>query len=592
MPAPNLFYQEKIALYTKQLAAIQDKMRLTAWLRLLLFLGFAAGIYFISTKFTYASLFLSLLTLTGFLTLVRLSSRLAFQASLHKQLLFVNTNEWEILQGGQNRFDHGERYASGQRYLDDLDIFGLNSLYHLLNRTTTSHGSLRLAGLLGEPLLNKESIEEYQLAVKTLAGQVEKRQLLTASGLVTGEKEGSLDSVSDWLLAPGKLLRKRWLMALLWLLPASSIFFLFVYLATNNYLPLVLSVAVNWILIGFFGKYITVQHVLISRKQQVLDQYTAILHAFSKMDAGSSTRLQQLKHISSDAGMAIQKLSRLTQLFDQRLNMLVTLLLNSLFLYDIQCMISLEKWKEQNKAHFAGWIQCVGDLECINSLAGFAYNNPDYAYPQVEQGTSMIEAIQTAHPLIPEKERVANDFSIGKTDKLHLITGSNMSGKTTFLRTIGVNLLLAQIGACVCAASFRFVPMSILSSIRISDSLQEHTSYFMAELKRLHQIVLELQKGKPALVLIDEILRGTNSEDKTHGSEQFIRKLLQYDCLVLFATHDLTLSKLEQAFPGTIANHCFESSIRQDELFFDYKLQTGVAKNKNASFLMKKMQII
>ncbi|HMH31448.1 MAG TPA: hypothetical protein VK543_00370, partial [Puia sp.] len=171
-------------------------------------------------------------------------------------------------------------------------------------------------------------------------------------------------------------------------------------------------------------------------------------------------------------------------------------------------------------------------------------------------------------------------------------TGSNMSGKTTFLRTIGVNLLLAQIGACVCAASFRFVPMSILSSIRISDSLQEHTSYFMAELKRLHQIVLELQKGKPALVLIDEILRGTNSEDKTHGSEQFIRKLLQYDCLVLFATHDLTLSKLEQAFPGTIANHCFESSIRQDELFFDYKLQTGVAKNKNASFLMKKMQII
>ena len=167
-----------------------------------------------------------------------------------------------------------------------------------------------------------------------------------------------------------------------------------------------------------------------------------------------------------------------------------------------------------------------------------------------------------------------------------------MSGKSTFLRTVGVNLLLAQCGAPVCASAFEFTPMSLLSSIRISDSLQENTSYFMAELKRLEQIVVQLQNGSPALVLIDEILRGTNSEDKTHGSEQFIRKLLKYNCLALFATHDLNLSKLEDEMPNLISNYCFESVIRDNELYFDYTLQKGVAKNKNASFLMEKMGII
>jgi len=167
-----------------------------------------------------------------------------------------------------------------------------------------------------------------------------------------------------------------------------------------------------------------------------------------------------------------------------------------------------------------------------------------------------------------------------------------MSGKTTFLRTLGVNLVLAQCGAPVCANSFSFTPMHIQSSIRVSDSLQESTSYFMAELKRLHDIVIKLESGEPSLVLIDEILRGTNSDDKTHGSEQFIKKLIAYNCLTMFATHDLSLSVLENESPEKIDNYCFESVIENGELIFDYKLRKGVARNKNASFLMQKMGII
>jgi DNA mismatch repair ATPase MutS len=198
-----------------------------------------------------------------------------------------------------------------------------------------------------------------------------------------------------------------------------------------------------------------------------------------------------------------------------------------------------------------------------------------------------------AHPLIPAEGRVANDCSFGENEKLVLVTGSNMSGKTTFLRTLGINLVLAQCGAPVCATAFSFTPMVIRGSIRVSDSLQEQTSYFMAELKRLQQIIHFLQQQTtPVLILIDEILRGTNSEDKTYGSEQFIKKLIRYRCLTLFATHDLTLSRLEEDLPGQVSNYCFESTIRNGELLFDYTLQRGVAKNKNASFLMEKMEII
>ena len=217
---------------------------------------------------------------------------------------------------------------------------------------------------------------------------------------------------------------------------------------------------------------------------------------------------------------------------------------------------------------------------------------PAFVYRVSVDNDLIIEAKDLAHPLIHPGERIANDLELGRSGKLALVTGSNMSGKTTFLRTVGINLLLAQCGAPVCAASFLFKPMHLLTAIRISDSLQLHTSYFMAELKRLQSIIRYLETGAPALVLVDEILRGTNSDDKSHGSEEFIKKIISFNCVTLFATHDLTLSVMEQNFPGIVSNYCFESTIVNEELYFDYRLQPGVAKNKNASFLMKKMDII
>jgi DNA mismatch repair ATPase MutS len=592
MESLNSFYEQKIDHYSSQLINIQKRVNFVAMARLLFFAAFGFGIYSAIGNFTYLSFSASLLSFIVFIILVRIYFNLKDKKTLIENLLFINKNELSVLNGGSNQFDDGKDHISHESYFDDLDIFGQNSLYHVLNRTTTSHGSAQLSNLLKNPLLQREKILDQQEAVKILSGESDSRQLLAAHGLWHREKEGNLYGILDWLKIPSRLNKNKSLLIIRWALPLYNMAAFLLYLQTDNYAALAIGVIASWATVGSFAKYINHQHVLISEKQKILNQYAGILKIFGNVPPRQSTLLMEMRSTSDEAHQTIRQLSQLTSWFDQRLNMVVNILMNSFLVYDIQCTIALENWKEKNSSDFEKYINCVGNIESICSLAGFAHNHPHYCYPAILENKPGIDAKQIAHPLIPENDSVANDFSIGKENKMHLLTGSNMSGKTTFLRSVGINLLLAECGAPVCAAEFSFMPMSILSSIRVNDSLQEHTSYFMAELKRLQQIISELQNGKPALVLVDEILRGTNSEDKTYGSEEFVKKIVRYNCLSLFATHDLALSKLETEFPSLISNYCFESIIQNGELLFDYQLRRGVAKNKNASFLMKKMGII
>jgi DNA mismatch repair ATPase MutS len=615
MSSPQSFYRDRVREYQSGLQTVQKRITGIALLRLAFFIGLAIALYYLISHFSFPVLFISILLAGAFAALIAISLRLKDRRALLEKLLFVNTNEAAVLANELNGFDNGQAFLSPEGYLDDLDIFGKRSLFHLLNRTTTSHGKDRLSGLLRNPLRSEEDIKQYQDAIRQLTGQTATRQLLTAQGLLHSEEAGNLHSLSGWLGTPARFLTKRWLLILRWIVIVYNIGSFLFYLSTDNYAPLLVGIAVAWAITGSFAAYINQQHVQIGKKQVILAQYATILNIFNAADAGNASLLQQLQSRTGKAHQAIRKLSQLSSFFDQRMNILVNIFLNSFFLFDLQCMIALERWKEAHNEDFPDWIGMVGSIESLNSLATFAFNNPEYTYPVPVPQTSpsaplpkegsiqspvstlhrfnlLLETQQMAHPLIPAAERIPNDFSTGHSDRLILVTGSNMSGKTTFLRTIGVNLLLAQCGAPVCAASFTFTPMQILTSLRVSDSLQEHTSYFMAELKKLQLIIRNLQSGLPSLVLIDEILRGTNSEDKTHGSEKFILRLLQYDCLSLFATHDLSLGQLAGEKPGVISNYCFESIIEHGELHFNYKLQTGVASNRNASFLMEKMEII
>jgi DNA mismatch repair ATPase MutS len=587
------YYKERVQFYQDALKRLQPVSTLVAGLRLTCFFVFIYAAYRWIITHNTMWMALTLFLVVAFIVLVRIAWRLNDRKALLEKLLFINTNELHVLQYEPNRFNNGESFISNDNYSGDLDIFGNNSLFHLLNRTTTWHGTRQLAVLLQQPFLSKTDIEQHQQAVQLLTTQKELRQLLTAHGLLNEEKEGTLHDISDWLQRPAVLHGKIWVQWLRWLIPAYSITFLIYWLDTNNYYPLIPVALLCWLVTGSFFKRIHEQHDLLGKKQSILEQYASILSLFSKVESGASVLLQKEKKVAAEAHQSVKKLSRLSAMFDQRLNLVVNFFLNSFFLYDIHCLWALESWKKLHKNQFGEWIHCVGTIEYLNSLATFAFNYPQYQYPVVNTSNLSVSATGLAHPLIRAEERIANDCSFGVNEQLILVTGSNMSGKTTFLRTLGVNLIIAQCGAPVCAAAFTFTPMIIRSSIRVNDSLAEHTSYFMAELKRLQQIIHYLQQhDTPVLILIDEILRGTNSEDKTHGSEQFIKKLLQYRCLTLFATHDLMLSRLEEELRGKVSNYCFESTIRDGELLFDYKLQRGVAKNKNASFLMRKMEII
>jgi hypothetical protein len=598
------FYQDRIVACQKEIRSLQKKLNGMAVLRLAVFGAFAWTIAALIRHYSGLLLLLTFLSAGVFIFLVNGYLRWKDQRRLVEKRRFVNENELALLDGAPNGFSEGSSWLDNANYLDDLDIFGSRSLFHVLNRTTSSLGDAELSRRLREPLLTPQGIEQQQEAIRVLAPQTDVRQLLTATGLLRRatmqqsairENQNGLDKekLRWWLDTPPRISNRPWLRIAIVGLILVNLYGLYLFFDNGNYTLVIAGIIVSRLLSGVLSPYILAQHQLISQKHSLLDQYAGILAVFNKAGTTGSGILQQLQGQTESAHSAIRRLARLSSYFDQRLNLLVNLVLNTFFFYDLFCMIALERWKIRNRAEFPGWIDTVGTVECLNALATFAFNNPEYAYPVPVAGPGLfIEASRLAHPLIPAARRVANDLTIGRDQRLILVTGSNMSGKTTFLRTAGVNLLMAECGLPVCATAFAFTPMQLLTSLRITDSLQEQTSYFMAELNKLQMIIRHLRSGEPALVLIDEILRGTNSEDKTYGSEQFIRRLLQYPCLSFFATHDLTLGRLEQEMPQEISNYCFESVIEGDELHFDYRLQRGVARNRNASFLMRRMDII
>jgi len=277
---------------------------------------------------------------------------------------------------------------------------------------------------------------------------------------------------------------------------------------------------------------------------------------------------------------------------DANLNIIAAVVLNGLFLFNLHLLAAVEKWKARYGNDIPRWFAIMGEFDALSSLANFACNNPQYIYPEEAKDDYLMDAADLGHPLIPISECVTNSITISGWNQFCIITGANMSGKSTFLRTVGTNYILAMIGAPVFASKFRFFPIRLHSSIRTSDSLSRKESFFYAELKRLKGIISELESGQRTFILLDEILKGTNSKDKQAGSIALLEQLIKYESVGLIATHDLILGDLIKSYPKNISNLCFEIQIVNDEMSIDYKLQDGVCQNLNATFLMKKMGIL
>lgn len=590
---PAHTYQQKTQHYRQHIKQLERQLRGLAWARLGIFLLAIISVYeyFHNDFIPVWLLVIAALAVVFVFSLVRYQ-RSQDKLNLYKALLDLNEKELLLATEHKAAFADGAEFIDDQHdFAGDLDVFGPSSLFQYINRTGTLLGKKQLADSLRQYPANAADIHQVQDAVKELAPQLDLRQLYTAQAVLAEEKPDDVKGLQAWFNMPLHFVGKKWLRIARILLPLLVIASIVYYIITGNYIPFSLMLVVNGLMLGASVKRVNEMYIHLGNKERVLHKFANLLQQVREAP-WQSALLTQYKNTAAEADIALRKLAKTGNLLDQRLNILVALFLNLLFLYDIQCAFALENWKEKFKSQMPSWLDVIARLEVLNSFATFAYNHPQYIYPHVNDSPVTVSGTAIGHPLIPAAECVTNDVTIGEQAQFLIITGSNMSGKSTFLRSVGVNLLLAMQGAPVCASSFTCSPTRIMTSMRIKDSIARHTSYFQAELLRLQHIIQVLKTGERVFIILDEILKGTNSEDKLTGSLRLIQHFLEYNCLGMIATHDLELGSLEQKYPTQIRNFCFESSLENGDLHFDYLMREGIARNKNATFLMQQMQII
>jgi hypothetical protein len=585
-------YAQKLKTYSSQLNSLESKIRIISYSRLIIAIASVILFYFAIHGSHY--LFFALLSLLiTFSALVIIHSTLFKKKELMQNYIRINENELKYLSHDFSVFDKGQDFIDfNHPYTYDLDIFGESSLFQSICRTVTYQGRIMLSQTMSQRLLSGSGILSRQVCIKELKDKFDFRQHFQARGLLLKETSADRETLTKWLNEKYSFINQKSLPYMLVLLPLFTILTLMISVIKQEvHILFTLALILNGILYAINGKKIIRLYSLVSRKKMLLDNYSDLMRIVYS-ERFKSRDLEELRLSLQNGSAQITKLSDYVGWFDQRLNMIAGIVLNGLFLSDLQCCYRIEKWRSRNDKNIIAWLNTLGKADALFSLSNFAYNNPEFILPEFPEGELSMYAEELSHPLIAKSKRIPNDFDLSKGNSIAIITGANMAGKSTFLRTLGINIVLSYTGAPVCAARFKIPVIDMVSSMRVSDSLKDDVSYFYAELQKLKSIRIKIESGQPAFILLDEMLRGTNSKDKQQGSKAFMENLLNFNCLSFLATHDLSLGILEEEHPMKIKNFCFEGLIKDEELFFDYKIKNGVAQNTNASFLMKKLGII
>ncbi|MBC7850768.1 MAG: DNA mismatch repair protein MutS [Chitinophagaceae bacterium] len=587
-------YQNLLNRYTDQFERLRRQLRLLSFWRLVAFvLTIVFGYYYFDSS-SVIFIVASILCFFIFLFLIRYHDKIKSAHLLTGALVELNRNEIELLGGAVSPYPGGEEYINPHHpYSYDLDLFGSRSLFQYLNRTTMSFGTSKLAESLLSP--SAEHIIGRQAAIEELSSTLDFRQYLQANGMVNRNEEKKLNKIRFWLGAPRSFKSKTAYQVLL-IFPLAAITLTLLYIITGS--QLYSSIAgllfvINLAISFSFAKKIMSNIAASSDINRTLQQFSLQLGVIEKQQFNADLLKKLKTHIrtdSSSASGAIKQLASLFNYMDIVFNVFISPILNGLFLFHVHVLYRLDRWRDTNGSRLIDWLEVIGEFESLSSLANLKFNNPDYATPDPDLKEGIIVK-SMGHPLITPAKRITNDIDLDD-QKFVVLTGSNMSGKSTFLRTLGINLILARAGSVVCANEFRFYPYDVNVSMRITDSLQDCESFFYAELKRLEGIIANLSSGRKTFILLDEILRGTNSNDKHSGTVGLIRKLVAMNACGIIATHDLSVGDLATEYPSYIANKCFESEIIDGELIFDYRIKEGVCTKLSASYLMKKLGII
>jgi DNA mismatch repair ATPase MutS len=586
-------YQQRSNDFQQQANKLASQLSVMSTIRLLCFVAAAVCGWYCYKTGNLLLLIPCALLLAAFFILIRLYDKKSRLLSFTKSLVTVNQNEADFITLNKHAYDNGTAHTNPHHpYSYDIDLFGEQSLFHFLNRTASMFGKRALATALTEPDIT--AITVRQQAIAELKDKLDYRHHLHAHGLNNSITQSDYQQVKDWLTTPNTVYGKPVLRVLMFALPAA--FLISVFLYAGDYAPtgalatglFILNLIITGRFFANFKKYLSASEQLSKSLLQLAQQLSVIEK--EKFAAPLLLQLQQQLTSNQSAGSAIHQLARLFNNLDSIYNLPASMALNGTILFHLHIFYGIEKWKTVQEQQLHQWLAALGEAEALNSLANFSYNNPGFVLPQLSD-TEDLTATALGHPLIAAAKRTCNDVSM-RQEKFIVLTGSNMSGKSTFLRTLAVNMVLARAGSVVCASKFSFYPYDIFVSMRISDSLLDNESFFYAELKRLQSIIHYVQSGHKTFVLLDEILRGTNSNDKHGGTVGLIKKLAAIQVCGIIATHDVTIGELSTQYPGYMANKCFEAQIINDELLFDYKLKDGVCQKLSASFLMKKMEII
>jgi hypothetical protein len=580
--------------YSEQYAAVSRQHNRLSFFRLLAVLGVITciGLYIRSGQGYLPYLAVSLAII--FMLLLQWHQRLAHQKTFLKNLADINAEELSYLKKEALPFGDGKAYMeSTHAYAADLDLFGKQSLYQHLNRTATQMGKDRLADALLH-LLPEEEIKRKQDAVAEWSKDLKGRQDLYALARMAGDNKQIYNRLVTWTETEEPPVAKT-VLALAWLLPLALAVLLIVYFVSGItlYWDIALRLLpVNLLVFSFQLPKIRKAIAGADKANEILREYAAILLRVEQASFSGEHLValqQQLKTNGTNASMQIKKLAAIYAGLENVNNPFAAVAMNGLYLNHIHALHKLNRWKKTYASSIRSWLAVIGELEMLGSLANLNYNNPGFCFPELNCD-HRITFQQLGHPLIDAEKRVCNDVSFDR-HRFMILTGSNMSGKSTFLRTLGINMVLTGMGSSICAAAAQVHPMSIFVSMRQADSLADNESYFFAEVKRLKYIMSQLDKAV-CFVLLDEILRGTNSEDKRSGTIGVIEKIIAKRAIGAIATHDLEVCLTTDAHPGILINKCFEVEIINNELYFDYTLRDGLCRNKSATFLMKKMEII
>ena len=587
--------QDRVAFYNKRIDSkkleVEKLNRNYNSISLLRILTVISAIFFEVFCYTRRDLFfgivLFVLHIILFLFLVKIHEKIYINKERVKGFIELNKKEIERINGKWKSFDDkGEEYLDLKHpFINDLDIFGKNYLFQWVNNTKTTYGRESLKNLMMfNNLPRREEILERQSSLKELANKIDFRQELTST-LKSEKNKNNETFIGDWVKENDKKHIKFFDLIRIGMPIINVLVIILTIFGIGEWIDILVTLGISYYLLKFIDSDVKKGLIIFEDLKYKIKTYVKAIKIIENEEFKSS-ELNKLKSIFKDsnslASEDLLELEKITSWLYDRHNAFY-IILNCLFLWDYQMIKKLEKWKYKNKDKFNAYMECLGQFEAMSSLSTLVFNNPLWEVPNITD--SVLSGKDLTHPLLGD-EAVGNDFYMDKNTRVLLITGSNMSGKSTFLRTVGFNMILSYLGLNVPAKEFNVPIFNIYTCMRTGDDLENNISSFYSEILRVKGIVDGTKRNERIFFLLDEIFKGTNSIDRHEGAVVLINQLLKGDTLGLVSTHDLELCDMEKN-NEFVSNYYFKEYYKNNKIMFDYKIRQGVSKTRNAKYLMK-----